>query len=215
MGGSPSFCFANGQKKPQPKKLSPVPPLGEARGGGWRVHSSLKPEGRRPASLLAGRAVDFRRLAASRHRSFPCSTHSCLDFTRVHITVYQRGSIFFPLLFFLHFSEYKPNGSRKNKRRFCSALQWHGGWERGRGDTCPPSSPDSLAEGFSGHGFGNGSWRGHSGISTSKGRSRSRSCIPAMGAPRSSGGIGMFSQGKCVSRGAQEYPGLGEEEGFG
>lgn len=89
----------NPQKTPT-KKLSPVPPLGEARGGGWRVHSSLKPEGRRPASILAGRAVDFRRLAASRHRSFPCSTHSCLDFTRVHITVYQRGSIFFPPSFF-------------------------------------------------------------------------------------------------------------------
>lgn len=101
LGGRESlFLLCKWAKKNQPKKLSPVPPLGEARGGGWRVHSSLKLEGRRPASILAGRAVDFRRLAASRHRSFPCSTHSCLDFTRVHITVYQRGSIFFPLLFF-------------------------------------------------------------------------------------------------------------------
>lgn len=68
------------------------------------MHSSLQQKGRRPGSILAGTAVCFRRLAASRHRSSPCSHHSCLDFTRVHITAYQRGCVsFFSLPFFLFF----------------------------------------------------------------------------------------------------------------
>lgn len=53
---------------------------------------------------------------------------------------------------------------------------------------------------------------GHSTTSTSKGRSRNGSCIPALGASRSLGDTGVFGHGKCVSRVAQEHPGLGEEE---
>ena len=39
--------------------------------------------------------------------------------------------------------------------------------------------------------------------------------IPALGVSSSLGGIEMFGQANCVSRGAQEHPGLGEEEDFG
>lgn len=188
------------------------------------MHSSLKQKGRRPASILAGRAVYFRRLAASRHRSFPCSTHSCLDFTRVHITVYQRGCISFFLLFLFfspHFAEYKPNGSRKNKYRFCSAMRRPGGQERERGDmrfSPPAPRPDSLAggaEGFSWHGFGNGSWRGHGGIGTPEGRrSRRGSCIPAQGVSSLSGGIEMFGQHTVRVHGSSRAPRPGRRGKF-
>lgn len=46
--------------------------------------------------------------------------------------------------FFFPFAEYKSNGSHKNKCRFCSSTQRSGGWERGRGDTCPWPAPPAL-----------------------------------------------------------------------
>lgn len=146
-----------------------------ARHGGVESTQFIKPKGRRPASILAGSTVYFRRLAASRHRSFPCSAHSCLDFTRVHITVYQRGCIFF-FVCVLHFAEYKLNSSRKNKCRFCSAMQRYRGWERGRGDTCLPLGPESLAGGGI-FGAQVWSWKAPCGISTPEGR-RSRRGFP-------------------------------------
>lgn len=102
------------------------------------MHGSLQQKGRRPGSILAGRAACFRRLAASRHRSSPCSHHSCLDFTRVHITAYQRGCLsfffFFPFHFFYFFFLLpcaSLNGSRENKPGSCSAGGW-GEEEEGR-----------------------------------------------------------------------------------
>lgn len=47
------------------KAFSSGSSFAEARGGGWKAHSSLRQKGRRPVSILAGRALYFRRLTAS------------------------------------------------------------------------------------------------------------------------------------------------------
>lgn len=98
--GVAAFSCANWRKKTNRNSFLQLFLSVRQWGGRGKVHSSLKQKGRRPESILAGGAMRFRSLAASRHRSSPCSDHSCLDFTRVHITVYQRGCIFFFLLFF-------------------------------------------------------------------------------------------------------------------
>lgn len=156
----------------------------------------------------------FRRLAASRHRSSPCSARSCLGCTRVHITVYQRGCVFFFFCASLSTSR-MVLPQKQTQVLFCSAAAWRVGERKRRHASPPPQPPFTRwrGRGFSGYRFGNGSRRGPG---TPEGRrSRRGPCIPALGASSSSRGIEMFGQANRVSRGAQMHPGLGEEEGFG
>lgn len=137
--GAPPSVWKRGGKKQNQNAFSGYSFLRGNREGG-KVHSSLQQKGRRPGSILAGRAACFRRLAASRHRSSPCSHHSCLDFTRVHITAYQRGCVsffFFSLPFFFFLLPCTLlNGSRENKPGSCSAGGW-GEEEEGREGRAP------------------------------------------------------------------------------
>lgn len=98
----------------------------------------------------------------------------------------------------LHFAEYKLNSSRKNKCRFCSAMQRYGGWERGRGDTCLPRALNHLlVEGFLGHRFGAGG-RPVASAHLKEGGAGGDSRIPALGASSSSGGIEIFGQANAL-----------------